>query len=45
LTCPINILGEEVEDKYKYLGVQRITDWTEAVSRKGQRRLYFLRKL
>ena len=48
----ISILGEEVEvvEGYRYLGVHldNRLDWkcnTEAVYRKGQSRLYFLRKL
>ncbi len=48
---PINILGEEVEvvDMYKYLGVHfdNRLNWkcnTETVYKKGQSRLYFLRK-
>ena len=49
---PITIRGEEVEmvDSYKYLGVHinNKLDWTdntEALYRKGQSRLFFLRRL
>ena len=49
---PITIRGEEVEivDRYKYLGVHinNKLDWkhnTEALYRKGQSRLFFLRRL
>lgn len=50
--APVSIQGEEVErvDSYKYLGVQinNKLDWshnTEALFRKGQSRLFFLRRL
>ncbi len=49
---PVTIQGEEVErvDSYKYLGVQinKKLDWThntDALFRKGQSRLFFLRRL
>ena len=49
---PITIQGEEVEivDTYKFLGVHlnKDLDWrnnTEAVYKKGQSRLYLLRRL
>lgn len=47
-----NIKGESIQsvDEYKYLGVVfdhklRWDKWTETVNKKGQQRLYFLRKM